>query len=225
MNPYYQDNHITLYHADCRDILPTLEQGFFCWTDPPYNVGKDYGVWNDSLPDGEYLEFCVDWIDELKRLCPEAGMCVYTPNKYLLDYWNLFGKVFRQIILTWSPEGAIRRKFINQHAILLTNASPQTRLKDVWHNLQIQGLGWFFKEHDFDHPGYTSEHLTKRVLAGLAPSQATILDPFSGTGTTLRCAKDFNRKAIGIEINERYCEIAVKRLAQEPLPLEFPKVV
>ncbi|MBD2505098.1 site-specific DNA-methyltransferase [Anabaena azotica] len=217
LQPYYTDNYITLYNADCRDVLPLLTETYFGWCDPPYNVGKDYGVWNDSLTDEEYLNFCINWIALFQKLCPEN--CVFTPRKYLLDYWTILGRQYKQIILTWTPEGAIRNGFVNQHSSLLTNAKPKQRTKDVWHNLQTPGLGWFFREQTYEHPGYTSEDVTNHVLTHLAHPHTPILDPFAGTSTTLKCAKDLNRRAVGIEINEKYCEIAATRLSQQVLPL------
>ena len=54
-SPFYDEDGITLYHADCREILPHLKiQNAFCFTDPPYNVGKNYGTWNDAMPDADY---------------------------------------------------------------------------------------------------------------------------------------------------------------------------
>ncbi|MBD2503919.1 DNA-methyltransferase [Anabaena azotica] len=217
MKPYYQDEYVVLYNDDCRNVLPNLKGSYFGWTDPPYNTNKNYGVWNDNLPNYEYLIFCDYWISQYKSLCSE--ICVFAPHKYFLDYWQMLGREYKPIILTWSPEGAIRNGFINQYAGLLTNAKPKKRTKDVWHNLQLPGLGWFFKEEKYGHPGYTSQHLTNQVLLNLAEESTVILDPFAGTGTTLKCAKDFNRKAIGIEISEQYCEIAAKRLSQQVLPL------
>ena len=72
---------------------------------------------------------------------------------------------------------------------------------------------------------YHKDHPTQKPLElmhwclNFAPNASTILDPFMGSGTTLRAAKDLGRKAIGIEIEERYCEIAAKRLAQGVLNL------
>lgn len=217
MKPYYVDEYITLYLGDCRDVLPQLNLEAFCWTDPPYNVGKNYEVWNDSLSESSYLGFCCEWIGQVKRLCNE--LCIYPPRKYHLDYWNLLGKNFRQIPLTWNSEGAVRGGWSNQHAHLLTNAKPKIYTKDWWHNIPRTGMGYLFREQTHGHPGYTSEALTNQVLTHLADSSDLILDCFAGTGTTLRCAKDLNRKAIGIEINERYCEIAVQRLSQQVLSL------
>ena len=61
MRPYYDEDGVTIYNGDCRDVLPGVHGGF-CWADPPYNVGKDYGVWNDALSDDEYLAFCREWM-------------------------------------------------------------------------------------------------------------------------------------------------------------------
>ena len=69
LQPFYEDSHITLYNADCRQVLPHLQvSNAFCFTDPPYNVGKDYGVWNDEMPTDEYLRFCGEWIAAVKKI-------------------------------------------------------------------------------------------------------------------------------------------------------------
>src|SRR3989304_8318028 len=124
MNPYYQDESVTLYHGDCRDILPQLQGPFFTFSDPPYNVGKEYKGWNDAMPEPKYLEFCAEWIAQVKRLSSEV--CIYPPRKYYLEYWNMLGKEYKQVILPWTPEGAIRGGVVNNYAPLLTNATPKS---------------------------------------------------------------------------------------------------
>lgn len=69
------------------------------------------------------------------------------------------------------------------------------------------------------HPCPYPTGLPSRCIAATTSHGDTVLDPFMGSGTTLRAAKDLGRRAIGVEIEERYCEIAAKRLAQEVLPL------
>jgi DNA modification methylase len=213
MKAYYQDENITLYQGDCRDILPQLSGEFFAFTDPPYNVGKDYKGWNDSMPESEYLAFCGEWIKEVKRLAPE--ICIYTPKKYQMDYWRMLGRDYQQIVLPWTLKGAIRGGLVDQYATLLTNAKPKERIKNVWPNVQMQGMGYFFKEKTFGHPGYTSEDLTGRVLRSLADPNLPVLDPFGGTGTTACVAAKLGQKCITIEYSKYWCDFIVKeRLAQ-----------
>jgi len=229
MKPYYQDKWVTIYHGDCREVLP-LFKGLtklygkaiaLLFTDPPYNVGKDYGIWNDSMSDNEYLKFCNDWIKQCKQVAEE--LAVYLPRKYAMQYWQMLGEGFVQIVFPWSPEGAIRNGFVNQFASLLTNATPKQRTKDVWLNVQMRGMGYYFKEDDYGHTGYTSEDLTSRVLTAFSNQGDLILDPFLGSGTTCYCAKKLNRYSIGIEIEEKYCEIAARRCSQEVMELDCPK--
>jgi len=213
LKPYYQDSLVTLYHGDCRRVLPFLDGSYFLWTDPPYNVGKDYAGWNDNVTTSTYLGFCSEWIDMCSSISTE--MCVYTPKKYFLPYWNLLGEQFQQIVLTWNPEGAIRYGFVDQYASLLTNAKPKVRSKNLWKDIQMRGMGYFFRVDDYGHPGYTSEDLTSRVISVLATPEAIILDPFGGTGTTAKVAKQLGRRCVIIEYSEQWCEfIAAKRLRQ-----------
>jgi len=217
MKPYYDRAGITLYKCDARELLANLPDKSIelLWTDPPYNVGKDYGGWNDAMPAAEYLAFCQDWIAMAKRVTKEQA--VYTPRKYFGEYWQMLSPGLHQIILSWSPEGAIRNNFVNQFASILTTAVPKQRTKDVWHNCQMQGLGYFFREDNFDHPGYTSEDVTRRVISAFTVPGDTVLDCFSGTGTTAVCAKKLGRSFVGCELNPKYLDIAIERLRQEVL--------
>jgi DNA modification methylase len=218
MKPYYQDKWVTIYHGDCREVLSWLDGGVhLAWTDPPYNVGKDYGIWDDAMPDSVYLAFCEDWILKLKQLA--NALAIYLPRKYTRQYWQMLGDGFSQVVFPWTPEGAIRNGFVNQFASLLTNAKPRERTKDVWLGVQMRGMGYFFKENDYGHPGYTSEDLTSRVITAFTDSKNLILDPFLGSGTTCYCAKKLNRYSIGIEIEEKYCEIAARRCSQSVMEL------
>ena len=216
---YYKDEYVFIINADCREVLPELPKVDLSWTDPPYNVGKDYGAWSDNLSDNEYLSFCSNWIGELKRL--SDGLVIYLPRKYALEYWQMLGNSYHQIILPWTPEGAIRHGFVNQFASLLTNAKAKQRTKDVWYKVQMRGMGYFFKENDYGHPGYTSEDVTSRVIMAFTIPDQTILDPFLGSGTTCYCAKKLLRKSIGIEVEEKYCEISANRCRQTVMELKI----
>ena len=216
MKPIYDHDGITLYCSDWQSLSP--QSADLVWTDPPYNVGKDYGVADDNLPDEEYLTLTAEWIQVAKKTAKEIA--IYTPTKYLLKYWNLLGPEYKQIILTWTPEGAIRGTFVNQFASILTNAKPKQRTKDVWNNMQMRGMGYFFKENDFGHPGYTSEAITSKVISSFTDEDAVVFDPFLGTGTTAVICKRLGRKFVGCEINEKYCQIAIERLRQSVIKFE-----
>ena len=204
---------VELHLGDCLEFMRTMPDKSvdFAWTDPPYNVNKNYGTYTDNLSDEDYLDFCIRWIDESKRISNNR-MAVYTPTKYLLDYWNMLGKDYKQIILTWSPEGAFRYGFVNQHASILTNVKPIIRTKDVWHNVQVLGLGYFFREDSFGHPGYTSEQITKKILTSFTKPGEIVCDIFSGTGTTAVCCIDLYRNFIGCEIDPKWYELANRRI-------------
>ena len=204
--------------GDCLEVMKKMPDNSvnLIWTDPPYNVGKNYKKSNDNLKDKEYLNWMKEVILELKRVSNNQ-IAMMVPHKYYLDIWKLLGKDYRQIILSYSPEGAIRFSFVNQFTGILTNIKPVRYCKNVWHNCQMPGLGWFFREENYGHPGYTSEDITSRVINNFSKEKDLILDPFMGTGTTAVMAKKLGRNYLGIELNPEYIKIAEDRLRQKVL--------
>jgi DNA modification methylase len=214
MRPYYQDDAVTIFCGDCREIVPQLGRFDLLLTDPPYGIGADnrrrilsrgklaaatdYGESNwDAAPVSTELlkmvrglcEKQIVWGGNYFELPPCVGPMVWDKLNGSNDFAD--GE------LAWNNLGTALR--IYRHR---------------WN-------GMIRKDHE------TRFHPTQKPLAlmlwciGLAGDVQTILDPFAGSGTTGRAAKDLGRKATLIEREERYCEIAARRMAQEVLPLEF----
>ena len=201
ITPFYQDESVTLYNADCAQILPFLEPCDLLLTDPPYGIGADKKKAHSSIRDNS------DW--------DNADWDNATPPTWLLEM--AISKAAQAIVWGGNYFGL-----------------PASRGWLVWNkpernfSLADAELAWTNKDiaiRCFDCPRTNGKrfHPTQKPLAlikwciGFAPDAKTILDPFAGSGTTLRAAKDLGLQAIGIERDERYCEIIVERLRQQTL--------
>lgn len=228
MKPFYQEKGITIYHGDCREVLPTLPKVDMVLTDPPYFVpsqsytGKrGVGYFRKMIGDCSILGMAFElmfqhYIDPI--LTQDATYYVFCDAKSYPLVWESLYPVCNNVrLLVWdkisSYNGYTWRR---QHELIAwaeKAAAPQIPTGD--------GDVLRFKAEPVDgreHPAEKPIALF-RFLLGKHQTQ-TILDPFMGSGTTLRAAKDLGRQAIGIEIEERYCEIAAKRLSQEVLDFE-----
>jgi site-specific DNA-methyltransferase (adenine-specific) len=206
--PYYQDDAVTIYHGDCREILPGLPKVDLVLTDPPYNVGIDYGTHNDSMNGAEWDEWARAWFVH----CREMSKTLLITGQARLPFYGQI-EPWKWLLCWWKPAAMGRSPvgFCNWEPVALWGDGGSGGCDVV--RAQI------VPDESLDgHPcpkplGWASG------LLSLFPKAATILDPFMGSGTTLRAAKDLGRKAIGIEIEERYCEIAARRMQQEVIDL------
>ncbi len=194
MTPYYQDDSCTIYHGDCREILPTLGSmtGSVVVTDPPY-PGYEKG-W--EVPDVASILAGIDAPTKVVFW----PVLVPSPLKHH-DAEHVWHK----------PNGQSRYHY---ERILVDGSAPGAC---VWRVAAILPDYVQYARECVDHPTQKPIRLVRDVVR--RHKGEPVLDPFMGSGTTLRAAKDLGRKAIGIEIEEKYCEIAARRLGQEVLAL------
>lgn len=236
MRPYYEDDAVTIYHGDCQELLPSLKADL-AFTSPPYNLGKQSGDFanmrdgylshDDNLAEEEYVAWQKEVLSLLWKAVAPSGAIFYNHKPLirgglaLLPIRLMPAEVFlRQVIvwdrrvgMNWSPG-----HFCPQHEWVMLLAHPDFSLASRGHS--AAGDVWSLpidQNREDAHPCAFPTTLPTTAIS--ATDAGTILDPFMGSGTTLRAAKDLGRKAIGIEIEERYCEIAAKRCAQEVLDL------
>jgi len=240
VKPYFTDSTgtITIYHGDCREILPSIKADVVV-TDPPYGLsggGVQVGqpgngtrnldfFDNDSLPEG------LEHVDTLLS-CAESSGC--------LSFYAWFGhQQFAKATLAFEAAGWKTRFLVWSRLCPAPPAPGSGWPSGASLCLYAYKAGRTWDPHPRDNPrsnvlvadnyragapGKNGHPTQMRDVLVAEPIRCSskigdlILDPFMGSGTTLRAAKDLGRRAIGIEIEERYAEIAAKRLAQEVLP-------
>lgn len=218
--PYYQDDYVTLYCGDSLKLVEAIGPVDLVLTDPPYGINGGRGGASKARGRGNYSgRFTVDddtpefvrnvAVPVIKKCIEISRAVVVTPgNKNLCLYPqpDSFGCLYQP-----QANGAQRWGWCDAQPIFYYGVSP------------LQGVRLepcSFKsvtndDCDYDHPCPKPYGVWARLLKKCIGDWQVVMDPFAGSGTTLRAAKDMCRKAIGIEINERYCEIAAKRMGQE----------
>ena len=216
MKAYYQDQDVLIWHGDAREVLPTITTAALVCTDPPYNVGKAYDTHNDSMPDSEYESFMRDVLRECQRIAPKQA---WIAPRYKMPLFTQLMPAAHMVVVRRRAAGPYRGGWSDQFETTLVIGKPNRMVPDLWDDIRLKGEGYFFREETYGHPGYTPEPLMTRLISLLSEPGETVVDPFCGTGTSARAAKNLGRKFIGIEESERYCQIAADRMAQTVMPL------
>jgi site-specific DNA-methyltransferase (adenine-specific) len=211
MKPYFQDDAVTIFHGDCRDILPLLDPVDLVLTDPPYGVSLNTNYAKASRgPLSGAHDYPPVFGDE-KPFDPSPLLAfphiILWGANYYADKLPAQGQW-----LVWDKRDGIALNDQADCELAWTRGTKGT-VPRIYRHLWNGMLKDSERDQRRVHPTQKPISLMLWCL-GFFPNAHTILDPFMGSGTTLRAAKDLGRKAIGIEIEERYCEIAAKRMAQ-----------
>ena len=208
--------------------------------DPPYNLGKDYGNNSDSKEFDEYIEFTEQWTKECKRILKDNGtMYFFMGFKFISYLYQVLEKKHNLIFnnwICWHYTQGIGKKhgFSPRHDDILMFVKsdkfyfnldeiriPQKFYRSI-NNMRGANPGdvWEFShvhycnENRQNHPTQKPEGLIERMILASSKENDVVLDPFSGSGTTLRVCQQLNRKGIGIEINPTYVEQTKDRLSK-----------
>lgn len=210
--PYYQDSACTLFCADCRDILPLLPKVDLVLTDPPYGISHRRGRCGERGKKGCITLGASAIIGDDKAFDPEP--CLSAGRHLILWGANWYAdKLPGGRWLIWDKqENGGSGDFSEAEIAWCSKPGAIKVFRHMW--LGVQRASEIGEPRV--HPTQKPVELMRWCLS-FFPDAETILDPFTGSGPVLRAAKDLGRKAIGIEISEKYCEIAAKRLQQEVL--------
>lgn len=224
MTPYYEHAGITIYHGDCREILPTLKRESIdlVVSDPPYGVRFQSNCRTlqfDKIAGDESTEAALEGT-RLALPSIKSGRHLYIFGRF--DFSVLPLSAASELI--WDKQamsmGNLQIPWGSQHEYIqfyiLHDSGPKVAERGKLSARLRRGTILSFPRPQASiHPTEKPVILLRHLIESSSCIGDTVLDYFAGSGSTLCAAQCEGRRAIGIEIEEKYCEIAAKRLSQE----------
>jgi modification methylase len=241
MGVYYSDEFVTLHHGDCLEVLPAITGVDLVFTSPPYNLGDmsgglanltgGYRTYKDTQSDEDYIRWQQRVLLGCWETLTDTGAIFYNHKPIVRDgiaslpirlnpdlplrqivIW------YRQMGVNWAPT-----HFLPVHEWVMIFAKPAWKLRDksASHASDVWPIRPDMSANE--HPAPFPIALPAKAIN--ATTAAVVLDPYAGSGTTLVAAKQAGRQAIGIELDERYCELAARRLSQGVLNFDAKEAI
>jgi site-specific DNA-methyltransferase (adenine-specific) len=208
MKPYYEDDAVTLYHGDCREVTAWLEADVLV-TDPPYGIAYNSGSRREKLAAsivGDEDTSLRDWALE-----------TWGRSALVFGTWRVPRPAGTHTRLIWDTKGALGMgnlsvpwKPSDQEVYVIGYDFHGRRDSNVLRHAPVQSMARNGRQHPHEKPLSLMTEL-------IAKTRGVIADPFAGSGSTLVAAKMLGRRSVGVEIDEAYCEVIARRLAQGAL--------
>ncbi|MCL1832406.1 MAG: site-specific DNA-methyltransferase [Oscillospiraceae bacterium] len=236
------DKSIKVIQGDCVEIMKGIETETvdLIVTDPPYNLSKDYGNDSDKRTRKEYIDFSRRWLAEAKRILKPTGtLYLFMGVRYISYIYEILEQELDMVFNSWISwcytQGIGKtRGFSPRHddILMFTKSKdfnfyldnvrvPQKYYRSV-NNMRGANPGnvWEFSHIHYcqanrqNHPTQKPEALFERMILASTNENSLVLDPFCGSGTSLRVCQQTSRNGIGIEINDDYVQMTKQRLIE-----------
>jgi site-specific DNA-methyltransferase (adenine-specific) len=234
MRLYYEDRWVKIIHGNCREILPTLDiKVDLVLTDPPYEQDNHGGGVSDLAQrklNKAYIDFVSDSFDmepiftNFERISKSINFVIFCSNKQvssIMRYWE--DKGYSVTLLVWDKPNPIpfgNGKYISNIEFMVYIRGTNSPYNNIGYNEQLKTFRYGVPSTKQRlHPTEKPIALIERLIRIHSNENNLILDPFLGSGTTCLASKNLGRQSLGIEIEEKFCEIAAKRCSQEVMEL------
>lgn len=229
MTPYYADEAVEVFHGDCRTLLPQLGvEADVTITDPPYDANTHQNAKSNRGMKGgtRDIDFDAFTVDDLRAT---LALCASVTRRWVIatvDYRHA-------VSFHDAPPDGLRLLRIGVWA--KPNPMPQISgdrpgqgwetiaflhrddVRPTWHGGGRSSVWYLPADGNQGHPTAKPLVMVREWVRLFTDPGDLVLDPFAGSGTTLRAAKDEGRRAVGIELEQRYVDLAVSRVAQDVL--------